>query len=139
MSPNRARELRRNLTDAEGRLWRLLRGRHFSGFKFRRQHPLGPYVADFVCLERRLIIEADGGEHADRAGRDQERTRWLAARGYRVVRFWNHQVLGETEAVLAAILEALQENPSPQPSPSRGEGKAAAEALESIRGEEPGK
>jgi very-short-patch-repair endonuclease len=122
LSRDLARQLRRNLTDAERKLWRSLRGRHFAGFKFRRQQPLGPYVADFVCLERRLVIEADGGEHAERAGRDAERTRWLAARGYRVMRFWNHQVLGETEAVLAAIHEALGEHPSPQPSPSRGEG-----------------
>ncbi len=122
MSHESARTLRRNQTDAERKLWLLLRDRRFAGFKFRRQHPLGPYVADFVCLKRRLVIEVDGGQHADRAAADAVRTDWLAAQGYRVLRFWNNQVLGQAQAVLQVIEEALDGHPSPPPSPSRGEG-----------------
>jgi adenine-specific DNA-methyltransferase len=84
---DRARRLRRNQSDAEGVLWRHLRNRGLGGRKFRRQHPIGPYVVDFVCIEDRLIVEVDGGQHADPACGDAARTRWLEAQGYRVVRF----------------------------------------------------
>ena len=105
--PNlKARVLRRGMTDAERRLWAVLRGRRLQGYKFRRQHPLGPFIADFACIEHRLVIEADGGQHADNAA-DQRRTAWLESRGWRVLRFWNDNVLADTEGVQEAILQAL--------------------------------
>jgi very-short-patch-repair endonuclease len=100
-----ARRLRLTPTDAETRLWSRLRKKQLDGFGFRRQHPLGPYVADFVCAEARLIVEVDGGQHAEE---DDTRTRWLEGRGYRVIRFWNSDVLANTEGVLLAILDALR-------------------------------
>ncbi len=101
------RRLRRRSTTAEQRLWRYLRGRQLAGCKFRRQRPIGRYVVDFVCMERRLIVELDGGQHDWRASIDQTRTEALAAAGYRVVRFWNNDVLANTEGVLQQTLEAL--------------------------------
>ncbi|MBX9400021.1 endonuclease domain-containing protein [Lysobacter sp. BMK333-48F3] len=101
-----ARELRRRMTDAELRLWFHLRNRALMGCKFRRQHPIGPYVADFVCIERALVVEADGGQHAG-SGPDLARTAYLHARGYRVLRFWNNAVLVRTETVLEQIHAAL--------------------------------
>ena len=101
-----ARELRRRMTDAELRLWFHLRNRALMGCKFRRQHPIGPYVADFVCIERALVVEADGGQHAG-SGLDLARTAYLHARGYRVLRFWNNDVLVRTETVLEQIHAAL--------------------------------
>jgi very-short-patch-repair endonuclease len=97
--------LRRNQTDAERRLWRHLRSRRLLGLRFRRQHPIGPYFADFACLELRLVIELDGGQHADPRGleRDRVRTAALEERGYEVIRFWNNDVLRDTQAVLATI------------------------------------
>ena len=91
------------MTEAERRLWFHLRGHRFVGCKFRRQQPLGPYIADFVAIAHRLVIEVDGSQHLD-SDADTERDRWLAAEGFRVVRFWNHQVLQDTEAVLMRIL-----------------------------------
>ena len=116
-----ARTLRHNQTDTERELWHLLRGRERSGHKFRRQVPLGPYIADFVCLSARLIVELDGGQHSEQITYDSERTKWLEAQNFRVLRFWNNQVFEEREAVLSNILSALTA-PSPQPSPARGEG-----------------
>jgi very-short-patch-repair endonuclease len=116
-----ARGLRRDSTDAEKRLWRYLRGRRLCGVKFRRQHPVGRYVADFACPERGLIVELDGGQHARSHGRDARRDRLLGGHGYRVLRFWDHDVLSRTQAVLDTIYEALCS--SPQPSPQRGEGE----------------
>jgi very-short-patch-repair endonuclease len=120
------KELRAHMTDAENRLWKGLRGRQIAGFKFRRQHPFLDYVLDFVCLERRLIVEVDGGQHQD-CEADQGRDRRLHEAGFRTMRFWNNQVLQETDAVLEAIWTALQDEsgeaaslmtPSPpQPSP----------------------
>jgi very-short-patch-repair endonuclease len=89
-----ARRLRRDMTNAERRLWRFLRAHRLEGWSVRRQVPLGPFVADFVCEEAGVIIEIDGGQHAERTSVDEERTRWLEANGYRVVRFWNNEVLG---------------------------------------------
>ncbi|UCV21009.1 endonuclease domain-containing protein [Ferribacterium limneticum] len=94
------------MTDAENCLWRHLRGRKIAGFKFRRQHPFLDYVLDFVCLEKRLIVEVDGGQHQD-CEQDQVRDRRLHEAGFRVVRFWNNQVLQETEVVVEAIWTAL--------------------------------
>jgi very-short-patch-repair endonuclease len=106
-----ARELRTNMTDAEKRLWWLVRNRQLDGHKFRRQHPIGIFVADFVCIERRLIIELDGGQHADSAD-DARRTAWLEDHGWRVIRFWNNDVLTGTEGVLEVILQALRSSSS---------------------------
>jgi very-short-patch-repair endonuclease len=103
-----ARSLRSMPTDAETRLWSRLRRKQLGGFRFRRQHPIGDYVVDFFCPEAKLIIEVDGGQHSADAARDAARTRWLEACGYRVIRFWNNEVLGNTEGVLVVILEALR-------------------------------
>ena len=103
----RARELRKNLTDAEQALWQIVRGRQVSGCRFRRQAPIGPYIVDFVCLEKRLVIEVDGGQHIERAHYDDVRTAWLEHAGFRVIRFWNNQVLEEVEAVRDAIWMAV--------------------------------
>jgi very-short-patch-repair endonuclease len=108
-----ARALRAQCTDAERHLWFELRDRRLAGAKFRRQVPLGRYVADFACARARLIVELDGGQHAEQVARDAARTRWLEQRGYRVLRFWNDQVLSEMDGVLAAIAEALEQPPSP--------------------------
>ena len=102
-----ARSLRANQTDAERRLWSQLRARQFHGLKFRRQHPVGPYIVDFCCLEPRLIVELDDGQHADATRNDEVRTHWLSLQGYRVLRFWNHEALIETPAVLEAIHLAI--------------------------------
>ena len=104
-----ARRLRRNLTDAERKLWFHLRNRALMGCKFRRQQPIGPYVADFVCFERGLIVEADGGQHSD-VRADECRTCYLRSHGYRVLRFWNNDVLTRTEAVLEQIHATLARN-----------------------------
>jgi ATP-dependent helicase HrpA/adenine-specific DNA-methyltransferase len=105
MASTFARALRQNPTDAESRLWRHLRGKQMEGIRFRRQQPIGPYIVDFFCAEARLIVEVDGGQHAEDS---DTRTRWLEARGYRVIRFWNNDVLSNTEGVLTMILRALR-------------------------------
>src|SRR5436309_2247647 len=116
MSRDRARHLRKNMTDTERFVWDKIRYRQMCGFKFRRQVPLGPYIADFVCLERRLILELDGGQHAERVEQDAERTRWLESQGFTVLRFWNNEALCDWEAVEQVICEHLQE-PTPHPNP----------------------
>ncbi|MGH8614101.1 MAG: endonuclease domain-containing protein [Gammaproteobacteria bacterium] len=98
-------------------LWSRLRGRRLDGVKFRRQQVLGPYVVDFLCLEPKLVIEVDGGQHAEQVSNDLRRTEYLKVSGYRVIRFWNHEVLGDPDAVLESIRAALFEIPSPPPSP----------------------
>jgi very-short-patch-repair endonuclease len=103
-----ARALRRNATDAESRLWTALRDRRLAGYKFRRQHPIGPFIADFACMTHRLVIEADGGQHDANAAADARRTAWLAPRGWRVLRFWNNDILANTEGVIETILAALR-------------------------------
>ncbi|MBE5317393.1 MAG: endonuclease domain-containing protein [Xanthomonadales bacterium] len=116
----RARSLRRSLTDAERELWSPLRGARLGGYRFRRQHLDPPYVLDFYCRAAKLVVELDGGQHTEEA--DAARTRALEARGLRVIRFWNNDVLSNTETVLEAILSALQARPlTPTPLPS-GEG-----------------
>ena len=126
MRPNQkttfARTLRKNPTDAEKHLWFRLRGNRLGGFRFRRQHPVGPYIADFACLQPRLVVELDGGQHMDSA-HDKRRDAFLRRQGYVVLRFWNNDVLGQTEDVLTAILEALSAGgPHPGPPPQAGEG-----------------
>jgi adenine-specific DNA-methyltransferase len=113
-----ARQLRSNLTDAEQFAWKRLRRGQIGEHKFRRQHPLGPYVVDFVCLERKLVIELDGGQHAEQALEDARRTKWLAERGYRVIRFWNHEVLQDWETVEQEIWRQLHAGPEPTPHPN---------------------
>jgi adenine-specific DNA-methyltransferase len=108
----RARQLRRTWTDTELRLWPLLRNRSADQHKFRRQHPVGPYVVDFVCLERRLIVEVDGSQHADRIEHDASRTAYLEAQGFHVLRFWDNDVLLQTDAVMQVIFDMLT-GPSP--------------------------
>ena len=102
---SRARELRRASTPAERKLWSALRGKQLLGLKFRRQYPLPPYIVDFYCHEKRLIVELDGGQHNEVAqtAYDRERTAWLQAQGLRVIRFWNHEV----ETDLVGVLEAI--------------------------------
>ncbi|HJS85069.1 MAG TPA: endonuclease domain-containing protein, partial [Acetobacteraceae bacterium] len=111
MANRHARHLRHRQTDAEHVLWRMLRNRRFRGHKFRRQHPLGPFIADFACVAARLIVEADGGQHAE-AALDTSRTAWLQARGWRVIRFWNTDIFASPECVSDTILAALRD-PSP--------------------------
>lgn len=113
-------QLRTNSTDAEKRLWHALRNRQLLGHKFRRQHPIPPYIVDFVCLERRLVVELDGGQHAEAVVYDASRTVFLEGLGYRVLRFWNNEVLGNPQAVLEEILQVLSAGPSPRPSPPEG-------------------
>jgi len=120
INPHAAR-LRREMTDAEKALWFELRNRRLAGLKFRSQWSLGPFVADFCCLSARLVVEVDGGQHNE--GTDASRTAWLNHHGFRVLRFWNNDVLTNMDGVLAVICEAL--GPSPQPSPARGRGSKA--------------
>ena len=108
---NHARALRQNMTDAEHRLWRYLRAGRFHGIKFRHQYAIGQYIADFAALENRLIIELDGGQHADQQPYDQQRTAYLQSQGYRVLRFWNHDVLQRTETILEEIYKCCQSTP----------------------------
>jgi very-short-patch-repair endonuclease len=97
------------MTDAEWRLWYYLRAGRFQGWKFRRQVPLGNYVVDFLCEEARVIVEVDGGQHAERVDHDRERTEWLKTQGYNVIRFWNNDVLANTEGVLMTLSPALSQ------------------------------
>src|SRR5262249_21118849 len=104
-----ARKLRAELTDAERLTWFLLRGRRFDGLKFRRQHPIAPYVLDFYCEELNLAVELDGGQHNLSEGkeRDESRTEYLTARGIRILSFWNHDVMSDTDTVLQAIWDVV--------------------------------
>jgi len=137
-----ARDMRKAPTDAEARLWFFLRDRRLAGCKFRRQHAIGQFIVDFICVERGLVVELDGGQHGElfQKEADAERTAFLEARGLRVLRFWNDEVVRETEAVLGGIYDGLLgpsprpspqggEDPSPRPSPRGGEGEGAVEFL----------
>jgi very-short-patch-repair endonuclease len=104
----RARQLRREATDAEKLLWRALRSK-LSAYKWRRQMPVGPYFADFACFAEKLIVEIDGGQHADCAPYDERRTRFIEAHGYRVLRFWNNDLMTNGDGVLERILESLSQ------------------------------
>ena len=105
---NFARELRKSMTDAERRLWRYLRSEQLNGIRFRRQYVIGNYITDFAAPEIRLIVELDGGQHAIQQAYDQQRSAFLQSQGYRVLRFWNHDVLQQTESVLAEIRQYCQ-------------------------------
>jgi len=109
------------MTDAERLLWRHLRLRQISGYKFRRQQPIGRYIVDFVCFEKKLIIEVNGGQHADQLAYDAKRSAWLEKEGFHILRFWDNQVLNETDGVKEIINDALGSpscpphlNPPPQ-------------------------
>ena len=118
MGMEKSKQLRKCMTPEEQRLWYLLRGRRFYGFKFRRQMPIGSYIVDFACFEARLIVELDGGQHDDNLEYDLRRTAFLNASGWRVIRFWNNEFRTNEEGVLEAILDDLNRLvPSPQPSP----------------------
>jgi len=111
MADRRVRRLRSQPTDAESALWRQLRAKQAAGLRFRRQFPIGPYIVDFVCLNRRLAIELDGGQHARQETEDQRRTAWLESQGFAVIRFWNNDVLANPDGVILANLVRLQGPP----------------------------
>ncbi len=130
---NHAKSLRTNQTEAEQRLWYHLRAHRFMGLKFKRQKPMGRYVVDFVCMERRLIIELDGGQHAERASYDKIRDEWLRTQGYTVLRFWNNDVMQQLENVLEQIRSTL----SPTPLPQAGEGNEVSKFDDAPQHESP--
>jgi adenine-specific DNA-methyltransferase len=107
MANERARQLRREMTDAEQKLWWRLRDWRPAGYHFRRQAPLGPFIADFACLHAGLVVELDGGQHTEQVAEDSKRTAYLAEHGFRVLRFWNYQVFSELDQVLDTIWLAL--------------------------------
>ena len=109
----RARGLRRRQTDAEKQLWKTLRSRHFESYKFRRQKPIGPYYVDFVCLEQKLIIEIDGGQHGWQQKKDEQRTVYLNQKGFKVIRFWNNDILENLEGVMTMLKRELEETLTP--------------------------
>jgi len=119
----RAKNLRKTQTLHEEKLWRYLRAKRFSGFKFKRQEPIARYIVDFVCYEAKLIIELDGSHHFESKSHDENRDCWLEEQGFQILRFWNHELIKQTTNVLDEIWNALQvKTPSPQPSPIKGEG-----------------
>lgn len=115
-----ARTLRRNQTDVEQLLWKYLRNRRLNGVKFRRQHPIDTYIVDFVCVEKYLVVELDGGQHNSDKGRmyDKNRQKYLQEKGFRILRFWNNEVIEDIENVLRVIYDALT-----LPSPTGRGGK----------------
>jgi very-short-patch-repair endonuclease len=130
MASETARRLRREATDVERRLWLVLRDRRLAGYKFRRQRPIGPYVADFVSIRHRLIVEVDGSHHADSRA-DERRTAWLQRQGWQVIRIWNNDVSRNADAVAEHLLNVLQSRPTltlpslprwAPPSPASGRG-----------------
>jgi very-short-patch-repair endonuclease len=122
---NFAKSLRAEMTQAEQKLWLHLRAHRLQQHKFKRQQPIGPYIADFICFGARLIVEVDGSQHLENP-RDAKRDEWFKVNGYRVLRFWNDQVLQETESVLEVILRAVEETPLPQPLSRKGRGENKA-------------
>src|SRR6476620_4070024 len=115
-----AKRMRHQPTNAETLIWTALRGARLHGFKFKRQQPIGAYIVDFVCFEHSLIIEIDGGQHGDEVSADQARSNWLQRQGFRVLRFWNNEVIERKDDVLETIIRALREYPSPQPLSHKG-------------------
>ena len=116
----RSRELRTNATPAERALWQRIRNRQIDGVRFNRQVPIGPFICDFAARQAKLVIELDGGQHAVRTAADERRTDFLQGHGYRVLRFWNNDVLEQMDGVLTVIAGALKDRPSPNPSRSAG-------------------
>jgi very-short-patch-repair endonuclease len=129
------RLLRRNMTDAEQQLWTCLRGGQLAGHKFRRQHPYRDCILDFVSLDARLVIEVEGSRHAGRSDQDAIRDQFLMSAGFRVLRFWNTDVLNNLDAVREVIWSALQPHPHPN-LPPEGEGVKAGSTLLSFKGSE---
>ena len=115
----RSRELRAAMTDAERKLWSCLSARKVAGVRFNRQFPIGPFIGDFVSRSAKLVVEVDRGQHATSAQDDAARTRYMEAQGFRVIRFWNNDVLANIEGVVAEIERALADRPSPDPSRKR--------------------
>lgn len=105
----RAKAMRQEMSEAEAKLWQHLRAGRLNGHKFRRQQPMGNYIVDFMCVTPKLIVEADGGQHTEQAAYDHARTAYLNSLGFTVLRFWNHEILQQTNDVLAEILRVLQE------------------------------
>ena len=122
-----AKKLRNTSTEAEKGLWYMLREKTL-GVKFRRQSVIGQYIVDFACFERKLVVEVDGGQHA-RSEKDNARDRWLVGQGFKILRFWNNDVLGNREGVLEKIVECLKSSPLPNP-PHQGEGIVVASHME---------
>ncbi|MBI4808573.1 MAG: DUF559 domain-containing protein [Nitrosomonadales bacterium] len=118
----RARRLRSDMTDVERRLWSAMRGKQLEGCRFRRQHAIGAYIADFACVERMLVIELDGGQHQDQKTYDNTKSRYLNHQGWQVVRFWNNEVLENLDGVLEVIVEKLNSAPPSHPSSHDGKG-----------------
>lgn len=116
-----ARNLRKRSTDAERLLWRHLRARQLDGLKFRRQQPIGNYIVDFACLERGVVIELDGGQHAAEVQKDRKRDRWFEVEGFTVLRFWNNEVLTNTDGVLEVVSESCLDHPPLTPPLEGGE------------------
>ena len=110
-----AKTLRKDLTDSERELWKYLRAKRLGGLKFRRQEPIGNYIVDFVCYEKRLVIEVDGGQHAQEKKKDAVRDGWLREQGFKVIRFWDSEVLTN----ILGVLELVGESVTPAPDPSR--------------------
>lgn len=117
---NFAKSLRKRPTDAERILWKHLKAKKLKGLKFRRQEPIGKYIVDFVCYEKGIIIEVDGGQHSIDKERDHERDIWFRDEGFKVIRFWNNDVLSNTEGVLTAIMTSFLESPSLLSPPIEG-------------------
>ena len=125
-----ARKLRRSETDAERKIWQQLRSHNLNGVKFRRQHPVGPYIIDFICINEKLVIELDGSQHQRQEDYDAERTAYLERNGYRVMRFWDNDVLLRTDDVMQVIVDTLVVSPHPNPLPKSiwGEGAISDES-----------
>jgi very-short-patch-repair endonuclease len=138
MSLAQAKQLRGNMTDAERRLWYWLRAHRFDGFKFKRQVPVGPYIVDFACLGKKLVVEVDGGQHAN-SPRDIVRDRYLEGEGFRILRFWNNDVLQNTRGVLETIYSILSTplpaRPSAEPPSPRFAGRGERKGEPGNRGE----
>src|SRR5262249_6121441 len=132
----RARQARSNQTDAEGKLWARLRARQLCGAKFRRQHAIGPFITDFCCVERGLVIELDGGHHTERVKADRVRTAFIEQHGYRVLRFWDNEVLQHMESVLEQIaidLKDVQHFALPNETVSQLTGRAEKEFVREAK------
>ena len=125
----RARALRHNATDTEKLLWRRIRMWQVDDYKFRRQQPLGRYIVDFVCLEKRVVVELDGGQHAEQSANDMRRDEWLREQGFIVLRFWNHEVVQNIDDVTEKIFQTVKSTPFLSPSPQGGRKKIGGRVL----------
>jgi len=114
---NNAKQLRSTMTEVEKKIWYQLRAKRFAGYKFRRQVPMGKYIPDFICYQPKLIVELDGGQHALQQDYDKVRDAFFVSEGFRVLRFWNNEVMENMDGVLTVILNALKKPPLPDPLP----------------------